>query len=82
MLLDGKAVEKRLSISCLCPPFQVEPSLMRSTYIDTVEDLKSSDEEERGRVKRGDGVGERRSSLYFDESDGAFGTWKRVKLEK
>ena len=55
---------------------------MRSTYIDTVEDLKSSDEEERGRVKRGDGVGERRSSLYFDESDGAFGTWKRVKLEK
>ena len=53
-------------------------------FVDTIEDLKSSDNEERRRPARarGDGNGSRRSSIYFDESDGPFGTWKRVKLDK
>jgi len=53
-------------------------------FVDTIEDLKSSDEEERRRrARRGrdDGNGSRRSSIYFDESDGPFGTWKRIKLD-
>ena len=53
-------------------------------FVDTIEDLKSSDEEERKESRRKvfDGNGSRRSSIYFDESDGPFGTWKRVKLDK
>lgn len=52
-------------------------------FVDTIEDLKSSDDEERKPVRRqGGGNGSRRSSIYFDESDGPFGTWKRVKLDK
>ena len=52
-------------------------------FVDTIEELKSSDDEERRPARgRGDGNGSRRSSIYFDESDGPFGTWKRVKLDK
>ena len=54
-------------------------------FVDTIEELKSSDDEKRRPARaraRGDGNGSRRSSIYFDESDGPFGTWKRVKLDK
>ena len=57
--------------------------MTQTTYTDTVQDLGSSDDEEMRPPRRLDGgTGSRRGSLYFDESDGPFGTWKRVKLDK
>ena len=53
-----------------------EDSMETMAYFDTQEDLKSSDEET---VIMGS---ERRGSIYFDETDGEYGTWKRHKLKK
>ena len=69
--------------------FTLQSSIVKVTssgqdFVDTIEDLKTSDDEERRPARRreaGNG-GSRRSSIYFDESDGPFGTWKRVKLDK
>ena len=55
------------------------------TYIDTQESIR--DEKS---VNDADNISNevfvvsesRRSSLYFDEEDGKFGTWKRIKVEK
>ena len=57
----------------------------QSTYIDTQESIR----DEKG-VNDKDNISNevfvvsesRRSSLYFDEEDGKFGTWKRIKVEK
>ena len=70
------------SLAMIKVDFKVDSSGQH--FVDTIEELKSSDEEERrpARARRGDGNGSRRSSIYFDESDGPFGTWKRVKLDK
>merc|ERR1711936_489604 len=61
----------------------VEVTSSGQDFVDTIEDLKSSDDEERRPARRREAgnVGSRRSSIYFDESDGPFGTWKRVKLD-
>ena len=55
---------------------KTENSMEDITYFDTQEDIKFSDEET---VIVGD---RRRDSIYFDETDGEYGTWKRDKLEK
>ena len=46
-------------------------------YVDSQESLKGGGEE-RGIVT----AGSRRGSLYFDESEGKYGTWKRRKLDR
>ena len=55
---------------------KTENSMEDITYFDTQEDIKFSDEET---VIVGD---RRRDSIYFDETDGEYGTWKRDKLDK
>ena len=46
-------------------------------YVDTQENLKTGPEDIT--VVSSDS---RRGSLYFDESDGKYGTWKRRKLDR
>ena len=78
-------VEVLLLSLCIDSSVDLKVGSSGQHFVDTIEDLKSSDEEERRRrARRGrdEGNGSRRSSIYFDESDGPFGTWKRVKLDK
>ena len=54
----------------------VTGNMDNTTYFDTQEDLKMSDEETTGFS------GSRRSSLYFDEQDGKYGKWKRCVIDQ